>query len=110
MCLYYLAACSSLKTEDNLTAVKAVPSDRILLETGTYKLLHMFVHCAWKEREVLMCAGVCMWVGVGVGVRMCVRMCVWVYTYAWVWVCMHGCGCVREYLCVVYVSLHLAWV
>ena len=31
-----LFGCSSLKTEDNLTAVKAVPSDRILLETGTY--------------------------------------------------------------------------
>ena len=40
-----LFGCSSLKTEDNLTAVKAVPSDRILLETGTY------VHALWVEGE-----------------------------------------------------------
>ena len=34
--VYHLFVCSSLKTEGNLSVVRELPLDRLLLETGTH--------------------------------------------------------------------------
>lgn len=44
MCVDLMVSCSSLKTPENLEAIKAIPPDRVLIETG---ISWLFIFIWW---------------------------------------------------------------